>query len=39
VVGKEQKNVKIGVLGLQGVVREHARSIKESGAEAVVIKK
>ncbi|EIJ80133.1 glutamine amidotransferase subunit PdxT [Bacillus methanolicus PB1] len=30
--------IKIGVLGLQGAVREHARSIEESGAEAVVIK-
>lgn len=31
--------IKIGVLGLQGAVREHVRSIEESGAEAVVIKK
>jgi pyridoxal 5'-phosphate synthase pdxT subunit len=31
--------VKIGVLGLQGAVIEHVRSIEESGAEAVVIKK
>ncbi|WP_409303582.1 pyridoxal 5'-phosphate synthase glutaminase subunit PdxT [Peribacillus sp. SCS-155] len=31
--------VKIGVLGLQGAVREHVRSIEASGAEAVVIKK
>lgn len=31
--------LKIGVLGLQGAVIEHARSIEESGAEAVVIKK
>ena len=31
--------VKIGVLGLQGAVREHTRSIEESGAEAVIIKK
>ena len=31
--------VKIGVLGLQGAVREHVRSIEESGAEAIVIKK
>ncbi|WP_090833636.1 MULTISPECIES: pyridoxal 5'-phosphate synthase glutaminase subunit PdxT [unclassified Bacillus (in: firmicutes)] len=30
--------VKIGVLALQGAVREHVRSIEESGAEAVVIK-
>lgn len=31
--------VKIGVLGLQGAVREHVRSIEESGAEAVIIKR
>lgn len=31
--------VKIGVLGLQGAVREHIRSVEASGAEAVVIKK
>ncbi|RLQ90013.1 pyridoxal 5'-phosphate synthase glutaminase subunit PdxT [Falsibacillus albus] len=31
--------VKIGVLGLQGAVREHVRAIEESGAEALVIKK
>ncbi|MDE3840498.1 pyridoxal 5'-phosphate synthase glutaminase subunit PdxT [Bacillus methanolicus] len=31
--------IKIGVLGLQGAVREHVRSIEESGAEAVVIKR
>ncbi len=31
--------IKIGVLGLQGAVREHVRSIEESGAEAVVVKK
>ncbi|KAB7704006.1 pyridoxal 5'-phosphate synthase glutaminase subunit PdxT [Bacillus aerolatus] len=31
--------VKIGVLGLQGAVREHIRSIEESGAEAIVVKK
>ncbi|MFB1051693.1 pyridoxal 5'-phosphate synthase glutaminase subunit PdxT [Paraliobacillus sp. JSM ZJ581] len=30
---------KIGVLGLQGAVREHVQSIKVSGAEAIVIKK
>lgn len=30
---------KIGVLGLQGAVREHVRSIEESGAEAVVVKR
>ncbi|PLR76786.1 pyridoxal 5'-phosphate synthase glutaminase subunit PdxT [Bacillus sp. V3-13] len=31
--------VKIGVLGLQGAVREHVRSIEEAGAEAIVIKR
>ncbi|MBM7588385.1 5'-phosphate synthase pdxT subunit [Bacillus pakistanensis] len=31
--------VKIGVLGLQGAVREHVHSIESSGAEAVVVKK
>lgn len=31
--------VKVGVLGLQGAVREHVRSIEECGAEAVVIKR
>ncbi|THE09552.1 pyridoxal 5'-phosphate synthase glutaminase subunit PdxT [Bacillus timonensis] len=31
--------VKIGVLGLQGAVREHIRSIEASGAEAVIVKK
>lgn len=31
--------VKIGVLGLQGAVREHVRAIEENGAEAVVIKR
>ncbi|QPA30965.1 pyridoxal 5'-phosphate synthase glutaminase subunit PdxT [Thermaerobacillus caldiproteolyticus] len=31
--------VKIGVLGLQGAVREHVRSIEACGAEAIVIKK
>ncbi|MBE4907787.1 pyridoxal 5'-phosphate synthase glutaminase subunit PdxT [Bacillus luteolus] len=31
--------VKIGVLGLQGAVREHVRSIEASNAEAVVVKK
>jgi pyridoxal 5'-phosphate synthase pdxT subunit len=30
--------LKVGVLALQGAVREHVRSIEESGAEAVVIK-
>ncbi|WP_017471611.1 pyridoxal 5'-phosphate synthase glutaminase subunit PdxT [Amphibacillus jilinensis] len=30
---------KIGVLGLQGAVREHIKSIERSGAEAVVVKK
>ena len=31
--------VKVGVLGLQGAVREHVRSIEASGAEAIVIKR
>ncbi len=31
--------VKVGVLGLQGAVREHVKSIEASGAEAVVVKK
>ncbi|RCW64586.1 pyridoxal 5'-phosphate synthase glutaminase subunit PdxT [Saliterribacillus persicus] len=31
--------VKIGVLGLQGAVREHIKSIEHSGAEGLVIKK
>ena len=31
--------VKIGVLGLQGAVREHVKSIEASGAEAVVVKR
>jgi pyridoxal 5'-phosphate synthase pdxT subunit len=31
--------VKIGVLGLQGAVREHVRSIESCEAEAVVVKK
>lgn len=30
--------VKIGVLGLQGAVREHVKAIEASGAEAVVVK-
>ncbi|WP_130858884.1 pyridoxal 5'-phosphate synthase glutaminase subunit PdxT [Gracilibacillus phocaeensis] len=30
--------VKIGVLGLQGAIREHVRSIETAGAEAAVIK-
>ncbi|KAA0780715.1 pyridoxal 5'-phosphate synthase glutaminase subunit PdxT [Bacillus sp. BPN334] len=30
--------VKIGVLGLQGAVREHIKSVEASGAEAVVVK-
>ncbi len=29
----------IGVLALQGAVREHVRSIKEAGADAVEIKR
>lgn len=31
--------VKVGILGLQGAVREHVRSIEECGAEAIVIKR
>ncbi|WP_077623793.1 pyridoxal 5'-phosphate synthase glutaminase subunit PdxT [Sediminibacillus massiliensis] len=31
--------VKIGVLGLQGAVREHIRSVEASGAEGLIIKK
>lgn len=31
--------VNIGVLGLQGAVREHIRSVEASGAEAVIVKK
>ncbi|WP_335872913.1 pyridoxal 5'-phosphate synthase glutaminase subunit PdxT [Bacillus sp. 2205SS5-2] len=31
--------IKIGVLGLQGAVREHIRSIEACGAEAVIIKR
>lgn len=31
--------VKIGVLGLQGAVREHVKSVEGSGAEAVVVKR
>ena len=31
--------VKVGVLGLQGAVREHVHSIEECGAEAVVVKR
>ncbi|WP_407272321.1 pyridoxal 5'-phosphate synthase glutaminase subunit PdxT [Radiobacillus sp. PE A8.2] len=31
--------VKIGVLALQGAVREHVRSVEASGAEAVVVKR
>lgn len=30
---------KIGVLGLQGAVREHVRSIEASGAQALIVKK
>jgi pyridoxal 5'-phosphate synthase pdxT subunit len=33
------KMVKIGVLGLQGAVREHIQSIEACNAEAVVVKK
>lgn len=31
--------VKIGVLGLQGAVREHIRALEASGAETVIVKK
>jgi len=31
--------VKVGVLGLQGAVREHAKSVEASGAQAVIVKK
>jgi pyridoxal 5'-phosphate synthase pdxT subunit len=31
--------VKVGVLGLQGAVREHVKSIEASGAEAIIVKK
>lgn len=31
--------VKIGVLGLQGAVREHVKSVEASGEEAVVVKR
>lgn len=31
--------MKIGVLGLQGAVREHVKSVEASGAEAVVVKR
>ena len=31
--------VKIGVLGLQGAVREHIKSVEASGAEAFVVKR
>ncbi|KIL71877.1 pyridoxal 5'-phosphate synthase glutaminase subunit PdxT [Bacillus badius] len=31
--------VKIGVLGLQGAVREHIRSIEAAGVEGIVVKK
>lgn len=31
--------MKIGVLGLQGAVREHVRSVEACGAEAIVVKK
>ncbi|MDP4163010.1 MAG: pyridoxal 5'-phosphate synthase glutaminase subunit PdxT [Bacillota bacterium] len=31
--------IKVGVLALQGAVREHVRSIEESGAEAVIVKR
>jgi 5'-phosphate synthase pdxT subunit len=31
--------LKIGVLGLQGAVREHVKALEQCGAEAIVIKK
>lgn len=31
--------VKIGVLGLQGAVREHIRSVEASGAEGIIVKR
>jgi pyridoxal 5'-phosphate synthase pdxT subunit len=31
--------LKIGVLGLQGAVREHVKAIEQCGAEAIIIKK
>ncbi|MRH44423.1 pyridoxal 5'-phosphate synthase glutaminase subunit PdxT [Aquibacillus halophilus] len=31
--------IKIGVLGLQGAVREHIKSVEASGAEGLIIKK
>ncbi|WP_246946176.1 pyridoxal 5'-phosphate synthase glutaminase subunit PdxT [Bacillus pinisoli] len=31
--------VKVGVLGLQGAVREHVHALEQSGAEALVIKR
>lgn len=31
--------IKVGVLGLQGAVREHVHSIEACGAEAIVVKK
>lgn len=31
--------IKIGVLGLQGAVREHIKSIEASGAEGVIVKR
>ena len=34
----EVNMVKVGVLGLQGAVREHVRAVESSGAEAYVIK-
>ncbi|MCQ6276814.1 pyridoxal 5'-phosphate synthase glutaminase subunit PdxT [Bacillus sp. V3B] len=30
--------IKVGVLGLQGAVREHVRSVEACGAEAVIVK-
>ncbi|HLU23298.1 pyridoxal 5'-phosphate synthase glutaminase subunit PdxT [Lederbergia graminis] len=31
--------VKVGILGLQGAVREHVKAVENSGAEAIVVKK
>lgn len=33
------KMVKIGILGLQGAVREHAQSFENAGVEVVIVKK
>jgi 5'-phosphate synthase pdxT subunit len=31
--------IKVGVLGLQGAVSEHVKALKESGAEAIIVKR